>query len=437
MYYSTLKYFLLFLCIIETSYAGFTDMASSFIPPKKPDPQLGIECAVCEDVLDTFKGTFPCPDSDVGDKDGSSSTDAGDDIHCTFKCTMLCTGDEESCLKRRELCEKGQKGIDTSKSLYTHIWQANTCNMDIVDVCARLSTSLQMYLGFAPLCTETDYNLLTSEDCRDNVNCEAAKNSEIDDSCFTCMWLFKSTPLFAGQCEPPGLKTCDKFRKKVAEEDPITKEKYIDDIPDPWSMPPWAQFGTLGQVVGSSGLLGQRRLRRRRRRLLSGAMEESEMKVSEMTEKLRLKSELKSRLVAVPPPPFTKDDERGIGSLKLNPLKKSMSFPGNCMKLWRQMEASPSGQIFARRMDDTRKACKCMCQCPYTTGEWLELQPICENIVAPNVYPFVLGDTLGRKCKGKKNDDQEKFEQEAEDAAEAVEEGPQSASSKKSKGKSL
>ena len=54
---------------------------------------------------------------------------------------------------------------------------------------------------------------------------------------------------------------------------------------------------------------------------------------------------------------------------------------------WGEIEGVSEGQIFARRMDDTRKACKCMCQCSYTAAEWLELQPICESIVAPNIYP--------------------------------------------------
>lgn len=112
----------------STATAGFASSMMSALS-SKPDPPLGVECSVCEDVVTTFKSTFACADSDVGDEDGSSSTDASDDIHCSFKCTMLCTGDEESCLKRRELCEKGQDGIDSSSSLYKYIWNVNTCNM--------------------------------------------------------------------------------------------------------------------------------------------------------------------------------------------------------------------------------------------------------------------------------------------------------------------
>ena len=112
----------------STATAGFASSMMSALS-SKPDPPLGVDCSVCEDVVTTFKSTFACADSDVGDEDGSSSTDASDDIHCSFKCTMLCTGDEESCLKRRELCEKGQDGIDSSSSLYKYIWNVNTCNM--------------------------------------------------------------------------------------------------------------------------------------------------------------------------------------------------------------------------------------------------------------------------------------------------------------------
>lgn len=158
----------------STATAGFASSMMSALS-SKPDPPLGVECSVCEDVVTTFKSTFACADSDVGDEDGSSSTDASDDIHCSFKCTMLCTGDEESCLKRRELCEKGQDGIDSSSSLYKYIWNVNTCNMDVVDACARLDKTKQFSLGFAPQCTETDWDILTSEECRDNVNCEEAK----------------------------------------------------------------------------------------------------------------------------------------------------------------------------------------------------------------------------------------------------------------------
>ena len=95
------------------------DSISGMVPDaKKADPVLGVDCGECEDVVETFVKTYPCPDSDVSDGDGSSSADPGEDIHCTFKCTMLCTDDEESCIKRKKMCKSGQKGIDTSKSLF-------------------------------------------------------------------------------------------------------------------------------------------------------------------------------------------------------------------------------------------------------------------------------------------------------------------------------
>ena len=377
---------LLFL-LISTTISGF-------VPITKPTSVLGADCAVCLDVLDTFKLTFPCSDNDVGENDGSSNSNPNDDIHCTFRCTMLCTDDEESCIKRRTMCEKGQKGIDSSTSLYKYIWQTNTCNMDVVDACARLSPILQKKLGFLPSCTETDWNILTSRECQDNVNCEEAKHGSVDEGCFTCMWLFKTTPMFAGICEPSGLQQCDKFRMSVQNTQAITKELYLDDVADPWSMPPWGKFGKLGQLAGaSSSLFGQRL---RRRRLLNGN------DVGNVAQ----------------PPPFTKDDERGIGSPTLSPLKSTLSSTLKpCMKLWREMETSPSGRLIGQRITDSDKGCKCMCQCPYTTNEFLELDPVCKDVV--NIeYEFQIEDTLGRECKNKKISDQDKFETEAEDAAE-------------------
>ena len=387
-----------FLTLLLSTLLKIT--TSGFLPSSKPAPVLGVECGACEDVLDTFKLTYPCSDSDIGDDDGSSSSDPEDDIHCTFRCTMLCTDDEESCIKRRKMCEKGQKNIDTSTSLFKYIWQVNTCNMDVVDACARLSPSLQMSLGFLPSCTETDWNILTSRECKDNVNCEEAKGGAVDDACFTCMWLFKTTPLFAGVCEPSGVTMCDKFRMSVINTEAITKELYLDDVPDPWSMPPWGRFGKLGQVAGAASALFGQRLRRRR--LLDA-------KHSNL---------LQGFAPTTQPPPFTKDDERAIGSPKLSPLKSTMSLPGNCMKLWRQMENSKSGRLFSQRMENSQSACKCLCQCPYATNEWLELEPKCKAIVNNGEYEYDVDDILGRECKDKKIDDQDKFEEEAEEAAE-------------------
>ena len=119
---SSPPFFLLFLLFVSaraTQLEGFMDSISGMVPDaKKADPVLGVDCGECEDVVETFVKTYPCPDSDVSDGDGSSSADPGEDIHCTFKCTMLCTDDEESCIKRKKMCKSGQKGIDTSKSLF-------------------------------------------------------------------------------------------------------------------------------------------------------------------------------------------------------------------------------------------------------------------------------------------------------------------------------
>ena len=104
--------FLLFLLIVSAranQLEGFMDSISGMVPDaKKPDPVLGVDCGECEDVVETFVKTYPCPDSDVSDGDGSSSADPGEDIHCTFKCTMLCTDDEESCIKRKKMCKSGR-----------------------------------------------------------------------------------------------------------------------------------------------------------------------------------------------------------------------------------------------------------------------------------------------------------------------------------------
>ena len=269
-------------------------------------------------------------------------------------------------------------------NMYTHVaCTGHLLRQDVVDACARLDKTKQFSLGFAPQCTETDWDILTSEECRDNVNCEEAKHGAVDDACFTCMWLFKSTPLFAGICEPKGVEQCDRFRKNMLEEEPITKELYEDDIPDPWAMPPWGRFGSLGGLAGGvSSMLGGHRLRRRRRLLEKEKKGERSALTTlttlttltpalttltpALTTTSLLNVQTKTQVHVTPPPPFTKDDKRGIGALKLTPLKKSMMFPGNCMKLWRQMEASPSGQIFVRRESDVVKACKCMCQCPYS-----------------------------------------------------------------------
>ena len=410
---------LLLLTHVTVTAAASTDTPPAVQPilvvATKSIPVLGLECAICEDVVDTFKGTFACPDADVGDSD-SNVGDAEDDIHCTFQCTMLCTSDEASCIQRRTLCELGQKAIDTSTALYTHIWQVQTCNMDPVDACARLPPDLQLTLGFVPQCQEVDWNILTSLECKDNVNCEEAKHSAVDDACFTCMWLFKTTPMFAGICEPPGVQQCDSFRTMVAQTEPITKEKYVDNVPDPWSMPPWSTFSTLAEqsTSGGSALKGQQQvlLRRRRRLLLVESTTAAATTVRVAT---------RTHLPPPPPPPplFTKDDKRGIGALPLFPLETKLNpYPGNCMALWRQVEASPSAHIYSRRMEDSVKVCKCMCQCPYTTAEYLELEPACTSIVDPDVYPFVAKDVVGIACKDKKYSDQQTFEEEAEDAAE-------------------
>jgi hypothetical protein len=397
---------------------------------KKPDPVLGVDCGECEDVVQTFTATYPCPDSDVSDGDGASSSDPGEDIHCTFKCTMLCTDDEESCIKRTKMCKTGHKGIDTSKSLFKYIWQTNTCGLDVIEACARLPKSLQLSLGFLPACTEQDYDILSSDACKENVNCEEAKNGNVDNGCFTCMWLFKSTPMFAGICEPGGLQTCNSFRDKVLNEEPIMKELYLDDVPDPWTMPPWGRWGKAGQAAGAAaGMLGGMGksmfgLLRRRRRLLDSIDSTDSISDSSFDS---VGSNSNS-----PGEPFTKDDERGIGSIPLRPLKKTKSWPGNCMKLWRQMELSDSGQTYSRRMsDDPQKACKCMCECPYTTNEWLELKPKCFDVVNNDEYLFNEEDTLGRECKEKQIKDQEHFEEEAENAAEEGEDGGAAASTKK------
>ena len=85
------------------------------VHPRKKMLEKGVESSrrsrldlLKKDVVETFVKTYPCPDSDVSDGDGSSSADPGEDIHCTFKCTMLCTDDEESCIKRKKMCKSGR-----------------------------------------------------------------------------------------------------------------------------------------------------------------------------------------------------------------------------------------------------------------------------------------------------------------------------------------
>ena len=310
--------------------------------------------------------------------------------------------------------------------------------MDVIEACARLPKSLQFSLKFLPACTEQDYDILSSAACKENVNCEEAKNGNVDNGCFTCMWLFKTTPMFAGICEPGGLQTCKSFADKVLSEEPIMKELYMDDVPDPWSMPPWGRWGKAGQLAGAaagmlggmgggSNMFGRLRRRRRRRLLDSSSTQElvEELVEESAEEQLNIASTILEVEAAAPPAePFTKDDERGIGSIPLRPLKKTKSWPGQCMKLWRQMELSDSGQTFSRRMgEDPVSACKCMCECPYTTSEWLALKPKCYDIVNNDEYLFNEEDTLGRECKEKQIKDQEKFEEEAENAAEEGENG--------------
>jgi hypothetical protein len=281
------------------------------------------------------------------------------------------------------MCEAGQKGIEVSKDLYLYIWQALTCGADIVDACARLPSSLQSKLGFSPTCTEQDWSILTSEECKDSMHCDKTKGGEVSDACFTCTWLFKTSPLFAGMCEPPGIKLCNAFHDKVAAATPIAGDLYLDDVPDPWNMPPWA-------VQGSP-------MRRRRRRLLA-------------------------RRGASRADPFTPDDQPGMGSPKLHPLAKSMSFPGNCFKLWRQVSVSQSAQEYIQQIDDPVKICKCMCQCPYTSVEYLGgLEQACNTVVDPEGYEFELEDTVGRECKEKKESDQAKFADEAAAGSEGEE----------------
>ena len=112
--------------------------------------------------------------------------------------------------------------------------------------------------------------------------------------------------------------------------------------------------------------------------------------------------------------PFTPDDQPGMGSPKLYPLSKSTSFPGNCFKLWRQVSVSKSAQEYNQQIDDPVKICKCMCECPYTSVEYLGgLEQACNAIVDPEGYEFEMEDTLGRQCKDKKESDQKLFAEEA------------------------
>ena len=55
-----------------------------------------------------------------------------------------------------------------------------------------------------------------------------------------------------------------------------------------------------------------------------------------------------------------------------------------------------------------------MCQCPYTSVEYLGgLEKACIEVVDPEGYEFEMEDELGRTCKDKKESDQEKFADEA------------------------
>ena len=340
---------------------------------RKPDAPLGTDCAVCEDVVTTYKGTFPCRSDDVGD--GESNTDQATDVNCGFSCSKsIChpeDRDPKSCQLRKKMCEAGQKGIAKSKSLYIHIWQTLTCEADVVDVCARLSSSMQYSLGFAPICTEEDWNILTSEECKDNMHCDKTRGGEVSDSCFTCMWLFKTSPLFAGQCEPTSIKPCLDFSKSVAESEPVAGELYLDDVPDPWTQPPWAAIGPP---------------MRRRRRLL----------------------ETKQGA------PFSSQDKPGMGSPKLYPLPSSSSWPGDCFKLWREISVSTSAQELIQRIDDPVRVCKCTCKCPYDSLEWLGgLAQSCNEVIDPEGYEYEIDDVIGRECKEKKEEDQKKFADEA------------------------
>ena len=120
--------------------------------------------------------------------------------------------------------------------------------------------------------------------------------------------------------------------------------------------------------------------------------------------------------------PFNDEDMRGMGSPELKPLSSSFSFPGQCFKLWRDVSLSVSAQLFADRVSDTFKACKCMCKCPYTSIEFMELENYCNGIINPDEYEFEPVDTLGMECRDKKNQDQAEFADEAEKSADEADE---------------
>mmetsp|Transcript_28557 Transcript_28557/g.92659 ORF Transcript_28557/g.92659 Transcript_28557/m.92659 type:complete len:315 (+) Transcript_28557:33-977(+) len=180
----------------EMRFAGqSTTLRSALSGSEAKAPDVpGLECMVCEDVVQTWRETFPC----TGNLEPEWQADVTEEMpacRVVPNCGYLPK-------RYRDACASFRKSLRTEP---VAVWKAIMKREDPYTICAGSISPAQC----DPLTNPNGkrcFEALMSDNCRDDPFCEDGPVA-CSDQCYTCFWAVQGFPSFRETCRPTGAAT--------------------------------------------------------------------------------------------------------------------------------------------------------------------------------------------------------------------------------------